>query len=184
MSPDALATWETLHVQAEAAIVWYFTAEVASLSLYVYTLVYGAPTKGDYVNVFRVPLVVSIVITGFLLCCVWRLGQQFLKTVAFKAKFPVVFLTFLCLIVFGYICPGGAQPFGTSLHFTAVLVVHVFVVNCTIWLLPFTLPPEPHKDLVSLGFKSLMITLRTIDTCTDLSYLHVLEFLVRAYLWF
>lgn len=179
MTPGALDAWEKTHEQTEAAIIIWFLFVVAGTGLYAYLFV-GAPAVGTYAYVFRVSAGLCTVNQGITGLGVWRYGQPYLDTLVYKLCAPLVTPSLMCLMIVGFVCPVESVPFGSTLHFTAVLALLVWTINCIIPLVPLVLPSEPCRRLVSVVFPSLMSTVRAVDGCTDLSFLRVLGQQVRS----
>ena len=180
MTSGALDAWEKSHEQTEAAIVVYCIVAVAIISLYAHLLV-GAPVVGAYVYAFRLTLPVCLASQVFCFVGIWRYGQPSFDTLAFRTSSPLVTVCLICVIVVGHLCPIASVPFASALHFTAVCALLSWLMNLVVALVPFALSPEPCRRLVSVVFPALMSTVRTMDACTDFTFLRVLAVQVRAW---
>ena len=179
MSEDALEAWNKLHVQVEQAILMWITLSLASLALFAYLLA-GTPAVGLYAYLLRVPIAWCLVQRAFVVCGVWRYGQPFYGTVAFKITFLPVTPCLLFFSLAGFLSPTESIPFRSTLHFTAVHASLSWTLNCLILTVPLAIPSEPCRRIVYLPVSALMTTLRSIDSLTDLSFLRVLAVLVCA----
>ena len=174
MRERAVEVWEKLHVQTEAAIVMWFTLSLVSIVLYAYLLVAGTPRGGMYTYIFRAPLCVCCLQQSFNSCGVWRYGQSFMDTFVFKIAVPPTVFCFICFMVVGCLCPKESVPFGSFLHFIAVLALLICSLTYAVTLLPVVIPAERFRGLLAPAVASLMASLRQVDACTDLSFLRVL----------
>ena len=173
MSEGALEAWEKLHLQVEQAIVMWAALGLTCLALYAYMLA-GAPTVGVYTYVFRVPIAYLFVQQACTMCGIWRHGQPFLGTVAFKSTLlPTVACT-LCFTLAAFLCPTHSVPFGSTVHFTVVYVVSAWTILGISLIVPMTIPSEPCRGVLHVPFTALMHALRSIDALTDLAFLRVL----------
>jgi hypothetical protein len=79
MRSDALETWEKLHIRAQEALVWFFTAAVCSIVLDVVTFLF-TPDSGDSSgdsNTTKPAMLIAISMTTIYTGMCWRLGQRF-----------------------------------------------------------------------------------------------------------
>ena len=180
MSERAVDGWETLHVQAEAAIVWFFGSAAMTVCLLAYML-YGTRHASMYKIALTVLISVCLLTTFVTKSVVWHLGHRFKQTVAYKPTLAATMLPFACVAVIGNLAPIDEIPFGAPLHFDAVLAVTKFGFAAMSLVMPVAVPRQPNKTLLPLAGKALVITVRMMDACTDLSFVRVLEDLVRLY---
>ena len=179
MSESALEAWMKLHVQVEQAIVMWLTLSLVSLALHAYLLA-GAPTVGVYMYVFRVPIAYCLVQRAFATWAVWRHGQPFCGTVAFKIMLLPLGACFMCFTLAGFLCPTGSVPFGSTVQFTVVYAFFVCTITGVPFIVPMALPSEPCRGVMNVPLSALMQALRSIDTLTDLAFVRVLAVQVRA----
>lgn len=172
MSECALDAWEKLHDPVEPAVFLFFAQAWASAALYVYLLT-GAPADGMNMYLFRVPLIVCLGAHVFHTCGIWCHGQPF-----YVSNFSSVGLAetpcLLCVMIAGYLCRLESVPFASTIQFTSVLATLIWLIYLRLAIIPMTLPAEPATNLVCLPLQALLGTLRSVDACTDLSFIRVL----------
>ena len=152
---------------------------MAALALYAYLLA-SIPTAGMNLYVFTVPIACCLVQQAFVLCGVWRHGQRWYDTVAYKITIPPTTAFILCYTLAGFLYSREVVPFRSTLHFTAVCALMTWLLNCAVLIVPMSLPPEPCRKVVFLPVSAFMTTLRGLDALTDLSFLRVLAVQVCA----
>lgn len=97
-----------------------------------------------------------------------------MDTFVFKIAAPPTVFCFTCFMIVGCLCPKESVPFGSFLHFIAVLALLICSLTYAVTLLPVVIPAEQFRGLLAPVVASLMASLRQVDACTDLSFLRVL----------
>lgn len=178
MREDATLAWERLHVHAEAAIVWYFGSVVTHVCLLAY-MMYGAGNRGAYVQAFNVLMSVCLVLTFCAQSGVWHFGHRIKQYAVYKITLVAKILPCMVALVLASIAPTDEMPFGSYVHFIAVLAAIVFTAATITMIMPVAIPREAQRGLLPIVGKAFIFTIRVMDASTEISFVQVLEALVR-----